>query len=116
MSLQDSADRPFYALVKYEDEYVQSKLLRALERIPSIKFIQDVNEVPKNGKIVQWSAYEQIDFDHLLENPDSSLACSYIIRCLFPRSEYPLASCADLVQESLDPETLLGTYNTYACH
>ncbi|KAF8444171.1 tubulin-tyrosine ligase family-domain-containing protein [Terfezia claveryi] len=88
MSLQGSADRPFYALVKYEDEYVQPKLLRALERIPNIKFIQNVNEVPKDGKIVQWSAYEQIDFDHLLGNSDSSLACSYIIRKALIRKHF----------------------------
>lgn len=84
MYLQNPGTRPSYALVKYEDEYVQPKLLMALERIPNITFIQDVNEIPKNGKTVQWSAYEQIDFDHLLRNSNSSLACSYIIRFFTP--------------------------------
>ncbi|KAF8420603.1 tubulin-tyrosine ligase family-domain-containing protein [Tirmania nivea] len=88
ISLQDSAYEPSYALVKYDDEYVQSKLLRALQRIPNIKFIQDVKKVPKNGKTLQWSAYEQIDFDHLLETPDSSLACSYIIRKALIRKHF----------------------------
>lgn len=79
-SLQVFENEPIYCLVNYEDNYVQPKLLKALRRLSNFRLIHSVTEVPKHGKLVQWSAYEQIDFEHLLANPNSTLSCSYIIR------------------------------------
>lgn len=79
---------PVYALVRYDDEYVQSRLLRALQRITALRVIEDINEVSCIGNLVQWSSYEDIDFDHVLHNPQTSLACSYIIRLCFAAIQF----------------------------
>ena len=79
-SSQGIEHEPIYLIVNYEDAYVQPKLLKALGSLSNFRVIQNVAEVPKSGKLIQWAAYEQIDFDNLLENPSSTLACSYIIR------------------------------------
>lgn len=62
---------------------MQSRLRRALLRIPNLRVIENINEISGIGNLVQWSSYEEIDFDHVLHNPQTSLTCSYIIRLPF---------------------------------
>jgi tubulin--tyrosine ligase len=76
-------EKRVYALVDYEDAYVEPKILTALRKyIPSITAIRDPSELPQAGgvKVLTWSAYEKIPFEEVIEKPDRMLSCSYIIR------------------------------------
>ena len=78
-----SIGEPIYAVVDYEDAYVEPKILTALKKsIPGIKTVADAADLPANVKLVNWSAYEKIPFEELMEKPESMLSCSYIIRCV----------------------------------
>ena len=82
---------PIYALIDYPDLYVQPLLLRALRRHLSlnIEFIDTVKKTPHaNDPTLQITGYENIDFEHALQNPRSSLVCSYIIRKALIRKHY----------------------------
>ncbi|KAF8542472.1 tubulin-tyrosine ligase family-domain-containing protein [Trichophaea hybrida] len=81
-NLEDRKNR-VYALVDYEDAYVEPKILAALRKyVPSITAVRDPSELPQTGdvKVLTWSAYEKIPFEEVVENPDTILSCSYIIR------------------------------------
>lgn len=87
-----SSQLPLYALVEYDDDpiYVQPKIISALQkRIPGIKIITTPDDLPASGKynFLDWSTYEKLRFEHILENPTTSLSCSYIIRYNVP---YPM--------------------------
>ena len=80
LSLTDGEPH-IYALVDYEDAYVEPKILAALRKhTPTIKTVRDVSELPKDAKVVHWSAYEKIPFEEIMGKPESMLSCSYIIR------------------------------------
>lgn len=73
-----------FVRVGQDDPYVDDKIRSALQNCcESLKFIF-AESTPSNfkGKLLQWSAYESLDFDVLMSNPES-LACSYIIRSVF---------------------------------
>lgn len=80
LSLTEGPD--VYALVDYEDAYVEPKIIAALRKyIPSIKILKDASShLPKDVKVLNWSAYEKIPFDEIMERPETTLCCSYIIR------------------------------------
>ena len=42
--------------------------------------MDNLDQIPSEAKVLQWSSYEKLDFEHLLTNSEGSLACSYIIR------------------------------------
>ncbi|KAI5800969.1 survival protein sure-like phosphatase/nucleotidase [Pyronema domesticum] len=72
-----------YAVVDYEDAYVEPKILAALRKyIPDIQTVKTPEELPKDAdiKVINWSAYEKIPFEDVMEKPDNVLSCSYIIR------------------------------------
>lgn len=81
-----------YALVDYEDAYVQPLILAALNTsLPPelLVLIKDISELPTpQSKVFQWRQYESIDVDHLLQNSTTSLANSYIIRKALIRKHY----------------------------
>lgn len=86
------ADQNIFALVDYEDSYVQPLVLAALEQTlpPEILvLIQDASELPSpTARFLQWRQYESIDFDHLLSAPHTCLANSYVIRKSLIRKHY----------------------------
>lgn len=74
-----------YAVVDYEDAYVEPKILAALRKyIPNIQTVKTPEELPKDKdiKVINWSAYEKIPFEDVMDKPDNILSCSYIIRCV----------------------------------
>lgn len=91
-SLEESTQKlsietePIYAVVDYEDSYVEPKILAALQKaIPNIKVVRSAADLPSTDvKLVDWSSYEKIPFEQLMEKPDSMLSCSYIIRFVIP--------------------------------
>ncbi|KAI9734332.1 MAG: hypothetical protein M1834_002438 [Cirrosporium novae-zelandiae] len=83
---------PIYALISYEDPYVQPLILKALAtQLPknSYKFIQSLTELPqKSSKLLQIRAYEDLDFEHILCHPTTSLGNAYVIRKALIRKHY----------------------------
>ena len=71
-----------YAVVDYEDNYVQPKIAEALEnQIPGIIIAPSSDKVPPGAqKVLYWSAYESIDFEKVLLEGESVMCCSYMIR------------------------------------
>jgi tubulin--tyrosine ligase len=73
-----------YAVVDYEDAYVEPRILVALRKhIPQIQIVRSADDLPADDpsiKVVTWSAYEKIPFESLMQRPESMLSCAYIIR------------------------------------
>nr|OQO28762.1 hypothetical protein B0A51_02531 [Rachicladosporium sp. CCFEE 5018] len=92
MQICNMADDKIYALVDYEDTYVQPLLLKALKSSlpPEILILIDgLSKVPTlECKVLQWRQYESIDWDVLAEHPSTSLANSYMIRKALIRKHY----------------------------
>ncbi|KAK5044826.1 hypothetical protein LTR84_010364 [Exophiala bonariae] len=79
------------AVVAYPDAYVQPLLVQALEALESlsINFISSLSELPSaTDSVLQFSAYESLDFEHALQYPKSSLVCAYVIRKALIRKHY----------------------------
>lgn len=73
-----------YALVNYEDAYVQPLILKALKSQlspSSYSLISSIAGLPQpSSPVLQIVSYESLDFDHLLAHPTTSLGNAYIIR------------------------------------
>lgn len=87
-----AVDPRLYALIDYEDLYVQPLILAALEkRLPpnSYKAITSLDALPSTtSPILQFVQYESIDFEHVLSNSTTSLCNAYIIRKALIRKHY----------------------------
>ncbi|KAK4493976.1 hypothetical protein PRZ48_015162 [Zasmidium cellare] len=98
-----------YALVDYEDAYVQPLLLAAIQaQLPPdlLVLIKDIAELPSpSSRLLQWRQYESIDFDHLMQYSASSLANSYVIRKALIRKHYLSATAAHWLTKN--PKSLL---------
>lgn len=100
MSSDGSATK-IYALVNYEDPYVQPLILAALEkRLPpsTYELITSINQLPSpSSQLLQWVQYESIDFDHLMEHSSTSTANAYIIRKALIRKHYLSTTIANWI-------------------
>lgn len=86
--IKPSTNPAFYALVDYEDDYVQPLLLSAFKRLPC-KLITALSSLPTpTAPLLQYRAYESLDFAHALSNPQTSLVNSYVIRKALIRKHY----------------------------
>lgn len=98
-----------YALIDYEDPYVQPLILAALEeRLPPATFelINSITQLPSpSSRLFQWVQYESIDFDHLMENSSTSVANAYVIRKALIRKHYLSTTIANWITKY--PESLL---------
>lgn len=81
--MAESSNSSFFALVEYEDTYVQPLIEEAFHKLlpsasyVSIKSISECSE--KNPALLQFRAYESLDLEQALENPNC-LINAYIIR------------------------------------
>ena len=102
-------DQMIYALVDYEDPYVQPLILSALKsQLPpsSYTLITSLSQLPSpTSRLLQWVQYESIDFDHLLAHPSTSLANAYIIRKALIRKHYLSTTIANWITKY--PDSLL---------
>jgi hypothetical protein len=100
---------PIYALVEYEDPYVQPLLLSALQdELPAdrLRLIRDVSDLPKpTSLLLQWRQYESIDFERLMSAPVTCLANSYVIRKALIRKHYLSTTVSHWFTKK--PDTLL---------
>lgn len=86
------SDPRFYALINYEDPYVQPLILQALAtQFPpsSYALIPSVSSLPSpSSPLLQIAQYESIDFAHLLAHPTTHLANAYITRIALIRKHF----------------------------
>ncbi|CAI6340107.1 unnamed protein product [Periconia digitata] len=91
----------FYALVDYEDPYVEPLLLSALQtHLPpkSFQLISSLSDLPSpSTPFLQFRQYEAIDFDHQLYHPSTSLANAYVIRKALIRKHYLSTTIANWI-------------------
>lgn len=106
------ADNKIYAIIDYEDTYVQPLLLAALKaRLPPELqvFINNVSELPSpSSRLLQWRQYEQLDFDDLISHPSTTLANSYIIRKALIRKHYLSTTVRHWLAKN--PDSVLGRH------
>ncbi|KAF9739919.1 hypothetical protein PMIN06_010023 [Paraphaeosphaeria minitans] len=90
-----------YALIAYEDPYVQPLIVAAVQRCfppGTIQLITSLDDVPsKFSRLLQWVQYESIDFEHLLSQPSVHLANAYVIRKALIRKHYLSTTVANWV-------------------
>jgi len=81
-----------YAIVDYPDPYVQPLILKALSsqlQGLNLEVIPSSSQLPSpDSPLLQFTAYESLDFEHALEHPKSSLICAYVIRKALIRKHY----------------------------
>ncbi|KAG9753639.1 TTL-domain-containing protein, partial [Aureobasidium melanogenum] len=91
MAEQQNPTTKIHAVIEYEDRYVQPLILAALKaRIPAdvLVLTQSISDAPSDAKLLQWKQYESLDLDHVMENSQTSLMNSYIIRKALIRKHY----------------------------
>lgn len=98
-----------YALIDYEDAYVQPLILSALsKKLPqsSYDLITSLSQLPHpTSRLLQFVQYEAIDWDHLTSHPNTSLANAYVIRKALIRKHYLSTTIANWVTKY--PESVL---------
>jgi tubulin--tyrosine ligase len=106
----NQSDNTIYALINYEDDYVQPLVLSALAKhVPAstYKIISSIAQLPSpTAQFLQFVQYENIDFDHLLAHPTTSLANAYVIRKALIRKHYLATTIANWVTKY--PESVLA--------
>jgi tubulin--tyrosine ligase len=105
-------DTKIYALVNYEDPYVQPLILSALKRrLPptTYELITSISQLPSpSARLFQWVQYESIDFDHLMSHSSTSVANAYIIRKALIRKHYLSTTIANWITKY--PTSLLKAH------
>lgn len=83
-----------YAVVDYEDIYVQPLILSALQslvpphRLRLLPPTTAASSLPAAAKLLQIRAYEHIDFERAVAHPRTSLVNSYVIRKALIRKHF----------------------------
>ena len=101
-----------YAVIDYEDDYVQPLIIAALKaRLPPdlLVLINDLSTLPADAtRVLQWRQYESINFDHVLSNARTSIANSYVIRKALIRKNYLSTTVSHWLAKH--PESLLRAH------
>lgn len=78
-------------MIDYSDEYVQPLILDALDHLlpTSVKAIPSLSSLPSvSARVLQFAAYEALDFEHAMQHPTTSLICAYVIRKALIRKHF----------------------------
>ncbi|KAK7519117.1 tubulin-tyrosine ligase family protein [Phyllosticta citriasiana] len=106
-----ASDQTISALVDYEDPYVQPLILDALaSRLPpdSYTLIKSLDEhVGGPRPLLQFRAYESIDFDKAVDSPNSMIN-AYVIRKALIRKHYLSTTIANWIVKH--PDSILKSH------
>jgi tubulin--tyrosine ligase len=109
--------RHLYALIAYEDRYVQPLILSALaSSLPqnSYSLIDDISQLPSpETPFLQIGAYEALPFEHIIAHPTTSVCNSYIIRKALIRKHYLSTTASNWI--SKHPSSILKTNIKPSC-
>ncbi|KAJ4350112.1 uncharacterized protein N0V89_008733 [Didymosphaeria variabile] len=105
-------DNKIYALINYEDPYVQPLIVAAIQKhFPpeTIELISELNATPsKSSRVLQWVQYESINFEHVFQHSTTSLANAYVIRKALIRKHYLATTVANWIVKH--PESVLAKH------
>jgi tubulin---tyrosine ligase len=79
------------AVIDYPDSYVRPLVMSALQQVPNLQTQRRTSLsslATPTDPVLQIRAYEDIDFEHALANPSTSLVCAYAIRKALIRKHY----------------------------
>jgi tubulin---tyrosine ligase len=96
---------------------VQPLILDALQRVSHQKFelIKSADVLPKSeAPLLQFTAYEALNFDHASEHPETSLLCAYVIRKALIRKHYLSNTVSTYLVKH--PDSVLGKHFKPAIH
>lgn len=103
---RSSREPVFYYLIDIEDLYVQPLVKQALQtRLKGVdcRPISSLSELPDpSARVLQYREYEQLDFDHVLSHPSTSLANSFVIRKALIRKHYLSNTVANWISKHPD--------------
>ncbi|KIW18470.1 5'/3'-nucleotidase SurE [Exophiala spinifera] len=88
---RESSSNTIYAVVDYPDPYVQPLILQGLRSLEdfSIQQISAVSELQRATiPVLQFTAYESLDFEHAMQHSKTSQVCAYVIRKALIRKHY----------------------------
>ncbi|KAL6246654.1 putative tubulin--tyrosine ligase pby1 [Rhinocladiella similis] len=88
---QISSPKTLYAVVDYPDPYVQPLILEGLRSLEglSIRQISSADELQTaTMPVLQFTAYESLDFEHAMQHAKTSQVCAYVIRKALIRKHY----------------------------
>ncbi|KAK4242750.1 survival protein sure-like phosphatase/nucleotidase [Achaetomium macrosporum] len=125
LPLREKKKSQTYALIDYDDDYVQPLILSAMESLlppksyasvqppsswsPSSPDVSLADLVPEpDAKVVQIMPYESIDFDYAAAHPDTCLVNSYVIRKALIRKHFLSATVDNWVAKQ--PGSVLKTH------
>lgn len=128
MSISTLIYRPkqhFYALIAYEDRYVQPLILSALQKLfPPEAYtllsmpksaalgepvsLRELLPDNSNSQILQITPYEAIDWDYVDSHPETCLVNSYMLRKALIRKHYLSATVEQWVAKR--PDSVLKTH------
>jgi tubulin--tyrosine ligase len=107
----------FYAIINYEDAYVQPLILSALKsRLPanSYTLISLPSELPTpDSPFLEIGAYESLPFDHIMSHHSTSLINAYIIRKALIRKHYLSTTAYNWITKN--PSSILATNVKPSC-
>ncbi len=79
-------------MIDYPDPYVQPLIINAIKsqlRSGSFEFITSIQQLPSlDSPLLQFTAYESLEFEHAIGHPRSSLVSAYVIRKALIRKHY----------------------------
>ena len=81
----------FFAVVDYPDEYVQPLICRALQALAQMPctIVSSIGQVAdQSSPLLQYTAYEALDFEKTMTHPSTSLVSAYVIRKALIRKHY----------------------------
>ncbi|KAG9248711.1 survival protein sure-like phosphatase/nucleotidase [Calycina marina] len=106
-----------YALIDYEDAYVQPLILEAFKkRLPASSYtlITSINDLPSpSTPFLQIGAYESLPFEHMMAYPQTSMVNAYIIRKALIRKHYLSATAYNWIAKN--PTSILATNTKPSC-
>ncbi|TVY28173.1 putative tubulin--tyrosine ligase [Lachnellula hyalina] len=117
LSLTTRPANHFYALINYEDEYVQPLILSTLKsRFPedSYTLISNIEDLPSpTTPFLQISSYETLPFTQAMSYPTSTLINAYVIRKALIRKHYLSTTAYNWIAKH--PGSILKTNIKPAC-
>ncbi|OCT47304.1 putative tubulin--tyrosine ligase PBY1 [Cladophialophora carrionii] len=114
---EDSATAPIYALVDYPDAYVQPLILASMNQLrpTAVQLLSSISHLPHpRHRVLQFTAYEAIDFDHAMQHPQTSLVCAYVIRKALIRKHYLSNTVSTWLVKH--PESILAKHFKSSAH
>lgn len=116
-SQPSASKKHFYALVDYEDAYVQPLILEAIQsRLDpsSYTIISTLSDLPTpSSPFLQISSYETLPFEHILSHSTTSFINAYIIRKALIRKHYLSTTAYNWTTKN--PCSILATNVKPAC-